>query len=443
MFPRIAILAVLTISAAIAQSAADRSVIVISLDAFPAFALEDPRLPIPTLRKLASEGASALRMVPVNPTVTWPNHTTMVTGVLPPRHGLLVNGAIVQQPGGPPMVDAKMSKEEMVHAPTVYDAAHQAGLTTAQIDWVAINDAPSITWAFPEIATASDPLVKEMIYKGALRAEDVAEKPARSILWRDQIWTKAATYLIREHKPNLLLFHLLTLDTTQHQYGPKTLAATDAMAFLDSCVAQIVDAVKQSGRADRTTIIVVSDHGFKAVTHQIVTGAVLRSANLADKVYGIPEGGSLMLFAKKAHDPQTIADLRKAFQDLEGIERIATRSDFAALGLPDPESDPQMADLMVYAKSGYSFANGKSDQPITIAPSVTGSHGYLASDPDMHAIFIASGYGIKPGLVIDQFPNTRIAPTLARLLGVTLDLKPGMKPGQTQPTALTEILSQP
>jgi predicted AlkP superfamily pyrophosphatase or phosphodiesterase len=435
MFQRITILAVLSLSAAIAQPAADRSVIVISLDAFPAFALEDPRLPIPTLRKLASEGASALRMIPVNPTVTWPNHTTMVTGVLPSRHGLLVNGAIVQQPGNPPKVDARMSKEEMVHAPTVYDAAHQAGLTTAQIDWVAINDAPSITWAFPETATASDPLVKEMVDKGALRAEDVAEKPARSILWRDQIWTRAATYLIREHKPNLLLFHLLSLDTTQHQYGPKTLAATDAMAFLDSCVAQIVDAVKQSGRADRTTIIVVSDHGFTAVTHQISTPVVLRTANLTDSVYAIPEGGSLMLYAKQAHDPRTIADLKKAFQDLEGVERIATRDDFSALGLPDPEKDPQMADVMVYAKTGYGFANRRSDQAIVVNASPTGSHGYLASDPNMHAIFIASGYGIRRGLVIDQFPNTRIAPTLARLMGVTL--------GKTEASALTEILSQP
>lgn len=406
--------------------------IVVSLDGFPAFALEDPRLPVPTLRSLAKEGASATRMIPVNPTITWPNHTTMVTGVLPPQHGLLVNGTIVPQPDGPPKIDSVMSKQQMVHAVTVYDLAYRAGLTTAQIDWVAINDAPTITWAFPEKASASDSLVKEMIAQGALHAGDVADRPARTILWRDQIWTRAATYLIERHHPNLMLFHLLTLDSTQHQYGPKTLAAYDAMAFLDGCVRQIVDAVKQAGRADRTTILVVSDHGFQAVTRQIVVPAVLHSAGLEDRAYAIPEGGSVMLYARKKHDPQTIADLRRVFQSLEGVDRIAARADFPSLGLPDPEKDPQMADVMVYARTGYAFANGKPDRIIVVNPCPTGSHAYLASDPDMDAIFIVSGYGVKPGVVLDQIPNTRVAPTLARLLGVDL--------GKTEASALTEIL---
>ena len=52
--------------------ARDRMVVVISLDGFPAYALEDPKLPLPTLRRLAAEGARAKAMVTNNPTVTWP-----------------------------------------------------------------------------------------------------------------------------------------------------------------------------------------------------------------------------------------------------------------------------------------------------------------------------------------------------------------------------------
>ena len=74
--------------------AARRTVIVISLDGFPGFALDDPRLPVPTLRKLAAQGSMARRMTAVNPTVTWPNHTAIVTGVDASRHGLLVNGTL-------------------------------------------------------------------------------------------------------------------------------------------------------------------------------------------------------------------------------------------------------------------------------------------------------------------------------------------------------------
>ena len=66
----------------------DRTVVVISLDGFPAYALDDARLPIPTIRKLAREGAIAASMQPINPTVTWPNHTTLVTGVAADQHGV-------------------------------------------------------------------------------------------------------------------------------------------------------------------------------------------------------------------------------------------------------------------------------------------------------------------------------------------------------------------
>ena len=68
----------------------DRMVLVISLDGFPAYDLENPKLPIPTLRQLAAAGSSSKRMQPVNPTVTWPNHTTLVTGLHPVDHGEIV-----------------------------------------------------------------------------------------------------------------------------------------------------------------------------------------------------------------------------------------------------------------------------------------------------------------------------------------------------------------
>src|SRR3954451_13648406 len=75
--------------------AKDRMVVLISLDGFPGFALEDPKQPVPTLRALVRSGASA-RMHPIDPTITWPNHTAMVTGVHADQHGLLLNGTIVR-----------------------------------------------------------------------------------------------------------------------------------------------------------------------------------------------------------------------------------------------------------------------------------------------------------------------------------------------------------
>src|SRR6185295_5158984 len=82
--------------------AQQRMVVVISLDGFPAYALDDAKLPIPTLRRLIREGVTA-RMNIINPTVTWPNHTTMVTGVKADEHGLLVNGSLLPTGTWPPI----------------------------------------------------------------------------------------------------------------------------------------------------------------------------------------------------------------------------------------------------------------------------------------------------------------------------------------------------
>src|SRR3954447_6546996 len=77
--------------------AKDRMVVVVSLDGFPAYDLDDPKLPIPTLRELIKSGSSAKSMQPINPTWTWPNHTTMVTGVDARVHGVLYNGVLRRQ----------------------------------------------------------------------------------------------------------------------------------------------------------------------------------------------------------------------------------------------------------------------------------------------------------------------------------------------------------
>ena len=398
----------------------ERMVVLISLDGFPGSALEDPKQPVPTLRKLMRNGISA-RMQIVNPTITWPNHTTMVTGVQADEHGLLLNGTILRTNSWPPVrVDPKIDKEQMVHAPTVYDAAHAAGLTTAQIDWVAINNAPTITWPFNEWATPEGPVEREMMERGALTREEVQDFTKENIVWRDQVWTKAACYLIREHKPNLVLFHLLTLDATHHRYGPGVLAATTAMAFLDSCVANVVDAVQQAGMTERTTFLVVSDHGFKGYTNEIRAGVALQSADLGKAAYVLPEGGTGFLYLSRTNTPEVSARVIDLMKSVEGVADVILPDRFAALGLPQPETDPQMFDVLLAAKPGYSFSGATGGAVTAAVAQQAGSHGYLASDPQLDAIFIASGYGITPGTKLEHARTIDVAPTVAKLLGVNL-----------------------
>src|SRR5687767_13671520 len=103
----------------------DRHVVMISIDGFGADNLDDPKLPIPNIRKLAAEGARADRMTVITPSVTWPDHTTLVTGVMPAKHGVIANGLIEPLTGERPLaINPRRSKEELCRFPTVYDLAH-------------------------------------------------------------------------------------------------------------------------------------------------------------------------------------------------------------------------------------------------------------------------------------------------------------------------------
>jgi len=431
----VAVLATLNLSPTRAAEipAKDRIVVVISLDGFPAYALEDPKLPIPTLRRLAREGALARRMVVSNPSVTWPVHTAMITGVPAARNSVLYNGLLVRPgPKSPPRVEPYHDKTELVRATTVYDLAHQAGLRTAQVDWVAIEHAPTITWQFHEWPNPDGLIEREMIAAGILTAQEVREFTKSNVTWRDQMWTKAAVHILKNHRPNLLLFHVLNLDSTHHRYGAKNLASYTGIAFADDRVREIVDAVEGAGLSDRTTLVVLSDHGFKSATRSIRPNAALREHGLlaaeggkiSCDAYVIPEGGTAMVYVTDpANRARLVPQLKEIFRNLEGIERILEPQDYAALGYPDPAQNQQMSDLVLAAKGGYSFAGASDGSPVVDLPpgAPPGSHGYLSTDPDMDAILLAWGYGIRPGVTLEKIYNVDVAPTLAALLGLKMN----------------------
>jgi predicted AlkP superfamily pyrophosphatase or phosphodiesterase len=94
------------------------------------------------------------------------------------------------------------------------------------------------------------------------------------------------------------------------------------------------------------------------------------------------------------------------------------QEDFPKLGLALPAGDPQEPDVLLAAKPGYGFSSGSEGGEQRNVNG--GTHGYLNSDPEMQAIFIAWGKGIRPGVHLDRFPNVDVAPTIAALLGIEM-----------------------
>ena len=243
-----------------------------------------------------------------------------------------------------------------------------------------------------------------MVRAGLVSQADVDTFASQNILFRDDIWTKAAVHLLRQHQPNLLLFHLLTLDSTQHRYGPRTPAAMNTMALLDAQVGTIVRTLEETGLAATTTLFVLSDHGFKAVKRQVLPNAAFLKAGLlqaadgkvtATQAYLGPGGWKRASLHHRAgpvrrHPPRA----RQALAGVEGIDRIVEPKDYAALGLPSPSANDQMSALFLTAKAGYAFAGAAGDEVVIDAPEGSlGAHGYVATDPDLQSLFIAWGAG--------------------------------------------------
>lgn len=405
-------------------------VVLITIDGFPARALHDPKLPMPTLRALIAHGAHAEAMLPINPAITWPNHTALITGVDASEHHVLFNG-LLSFPSDGSAVEVKpwVPKDELVHARTLYDALAEKGMTTGQVDWVAIFGAKNVHWQFAEKPTADSPIVQDLISQGLIAQQDIATFDDSSPAWRDQVWTDAAIDILTRHTPNLLLFHLLQTDTLQHEYGALSPPAYAAFAYADSCIARLIDAARNAGLLDRITFIVASDHGFTNYTHMIHANAALvqqgflrmHDGHYKGDVWIQPEGGEASLYVHNpAQRTALVPRLKSYFEKLPGIASVYTNEEARKFGIPSSASTDQAPDLYLVAKPDYAFMDGTDEPVIQDVTPARGAHGYLNSNSDMEALFVASGAHIRAGVDLGTISNLRVAPTIARILGVSL-----------------------
>ncbi|HWB12723.1 MAG TPA: alkaline phosphatase family protein [Pirellulales bacterium] len=440
VLPLVALLSGWVAGTALPASPPDRHVVVISIDGFPAYLLNDPKVPLTAIRGLARQGAAAEGMHVSNPSVTWPNHTTLVTGVRPEKHGVLFNGVLLRAgPGEPVSVDSRRDKAELVRVPTLYDVLHEAGFRTAEINWPCTRNCPGLDDGFPDVpgnvSNATPRLRRELVAEGILANDSDAALSGLSSAGRDDVWTRAACHLIRRRRPHLLLLHLLNVDSTHHAAGPRSPAGYTAVAYADACVARVLAALDESGLRERTTVFVVADHGFSVAEKALKPNALLREAGLL-KLNGsgkiiearaqvVPEGGTGMIYlTDPAHREADAARVRELLEGREGVREILTPDQFAANGLPHPREYPQMADLILVARDGYAVS-GAADGDSFVVPQASGgvalgNHGYIATDEKMNALFVAAGIGIKPGVKLRLIDNVDLAPTIAQLFELSL-----------------------
>ena len=263
----------------------------------------------------------------------------MVTGVNAAAHGVIYNGLPMRPGEGKALrIEPWVPKPELVEAPTVYDAAHQAGLTTAEVDWVAIYHPPTIDWSFPELPAADGAVEREMLQAGILSQDELRTWGKTDNTMHDEIWMRAASYIIEKHRPNLLLLHLLLTDSVEHKYGARSLAADSALILADRQLQRILDAVDRAGIREQTTLFVVSDHGFATYHHLIHPNALLQQAGLLRSPqdcdgWVVAEGGTAMVYVTREERRK---DVLGAFsKPLEGVAQVIAPEEYAKWGFPE------------------------------------------------------------------------------------------------------------
>lgn len=435
-------LLLLTLLALCGQPAAaqDRTVVLISVDGLAHFYFDDPKCDMPTIRQLAAEGARAKMMKCSLPTVTWPNHTTLVTGTHPAKHGVIGNNYFDRTKGQPvPFIpDPHFNKEEIVFSPTIYDVAKEAGLKTAGIIWPATRGAKTLDWTVPDVfedklflqystpsllaefKTAGIPFEKQQEWCKTGKGED-----------RDRMYVQMFNHVIRTHQPHVALLHLIEVDHIQHAKGPQTPEAYAAVKFADDRVKEVWDELKRS-RPGKATLLVASDHGFFPYWQQIQPNVLLRNEQLltaeGPKITGgavraLAQGGACFLYVlDQPRRAELIERLASLFKTQEGVALVITPKDFPKYGLADPVKNPHMADLVLSAKSGYAFSDSLAGGLVVTPKSeeTKGTHGYDPNEPKLHGSFIAWGAGIQPGALVEGIDNTDVAPTMATLLGLKM-----------------------
>jgi predicted AlkP superfamily pyrophosphatase or phosphodiesterase len=412
--------------------------VLISIDGFAAFYWRDPRVKAPTLRRLAARGVVAERMETVFPSTTWPTHVSLVTGVRPATHGVVGNYILNRARGrtedltGDPIYDAA----DLLRAPTLYDRAHAAGRITAAVDWPATRRSASLHFNLPffkdqrVFETQTDARVWAEL--GALgfpmdRQGEWAQLPRRFL--KDAMVADVATHAWARHQPDLLLVHFLCADSLQHLHGPRSPEAYWAIEYIDGLIGRFLEALP-AGALDRdTAVAVVSDHGFLATEREVRVNVHLKRLDVAGDARFVMNHGAGYVYALR--DGGAGAALARELAGLEGVARVWQPAEYAALGLPTPETNPHVGDLILDAADGYCFGDA-TDGELVGASKYLGNHGHLASRPDLGAFFLAAGAGIARGHGLGAITSRDVAPTLARLL----DLAPAPSEGRVLADAL-------
>lgn len=423
-----------------AQPRADH-VVLVSVDGFrPDFYLPGSSWPAPNIQQMARDGAHAEGVRGVFPSVTYPSHTTIVTGALPARHGVYYNQPF--EPGG--QTGRWYWHESAIQVPTLWDALRRAGRSTAGVSWPVTVGAP-IDRFVPEVWSldpnedrlkpmreGSTPGLWQELEREAIGRLNLRNYSA-SYITRDDTTGTIAAYILETHQPALMALHLIFTDSAQHARGRESDVARRAVAGADRAIGAIRDAAERAGILDRTAFVITGDHGFVDLHTQIMPNVWLAEAGLHGAEPDRGEwratfhttGGAAFLHLRDAADDEAAAGVRAVIDGLppstQRLFRVVERAELDQAG-----ADPNVP-FALTGSLGVSFGAEASGD--AVRPTDGGAHGFFPTDfPEILTGFVGWGAGFEAGRTIHRMGLTDIADLIAMLLDVDFESPDGAPP---------------
>lgn len=358
-------------------------VVLVSVDGLPADFLGTGAMP--ALDALANDGVRAEWMTPSFPTLTFPNHYTLVTGLRPDHHGIVHNNMRDD------MLGRYVSKEQA----SATDGRWWGG----EPIWATLQKqggiAATMFWPGSEARIAGE-LPR---YRRRFDVNVTPEARTDQLLaWLD---------LPEAERPRLLTAYFEHYDVAAHQDGTRSALAMAALRRLDDAIARLREGLRARGLLERTDLIVVSDHGMADVPREqhVWLDDVLDPALYETEWWG------------------TVLGLRPNPGQADAVERafLGAHAHFDCWpsdALPTQwrfGRHPRMPPIVCQVHTGWRV-QGK--QHYFYEQAVKGEHGFSVDDPAMRALFVANGPSFRSSATIPAFDNVNLYPLLAHLLAI-------------------------
>jgi predicted AlkP superfamily pyrophosphatase or phosphodiesterase len=370
--------------------------VLVSVDGFKPSYLD--QFDLPNLQRIAARGTRARALVPVFPTLTFPNHFSLVSGVHPEIHGLVANSFWdPQRQEGYSLSSPAVTDGTWYHAEPIWVTAERQGMVAACFFWPGSEAAIRPTGA-PDDHPGIRPTIWNK-YDGAVPNDE----RVRTVL----DWLR----MPEETRPHLVTLYFSELDSAQHAGALDSPRVEAAAKSIDQALGLLLDGIDALPIRDRLYLLITSDHGMVETS----LSQAIRLDGLID-MDEVDRGFSGPVASLHLKDPTRASAIRDQIN--AGLEH-----GHAYLRGETPEefhyrASPRIGDVVVIMDEAWTAV--ASTRASTREEDSWGMHGWSPFLPSMHALFVIMGPDIRAGGVVPEVRTIDVYPLMTELL----DLRP-------------------